>query len=111
MPEDMSDRGARELRSRLAEELAGIEDDGFTDAVMRRLRQRLLLRRVTLVSAVCIGAAVALVPALETAAALSVTVADLIRQWAHGDPSPPLVLAAMVTIALILPSMVRLLED
>lgn len=62
MAEHMKDADDRLLESLFA---AGpIADDGFSDALVRRIRRKLWTRRLCLMSAVTIGGAIALKPAL-----------------------------------------------
>ena len=48
-----------------------IADAGFSDAIMKRIRRRLWLRRLALPAAVLLGAAVALEPAANLVQALA----------------------------------------
>lgn len=93
-----------------------IADNGFSDRVVRRIRRRLWLRRITLPAAAAIGAAIALKPLATLATSLAVFLRELplageltgaVASWV---PSLPMLFAGGMLLAVMLAGL-RLLDD
>lgn len=69
MAEKIKDAEDQLLESMFA--LEPIADSGFSQGVVRRIRRQLWLRRLALPIALCIGAAIAMKPALQLTLAVS----------------------------------------
>ncbi len=91
-----------------------IADEGFSRGIVRRIRRRLWIRRITLPGAAAIGAAIAVKPlaALVTmlfdfARALPVDVVQQTTAWL--PPLPMIVLGAMLLVVMLLG--LRMIEE
>ena len=92
-----------------------IADDGFSNRVVRRIRRRIWLRRLSLPVAAAIGASISIKPLAGLVASLyglmsSVAAPELLAL--SGDKLPPvhLLVAGGMLLALVIAS-VRLLEE
>ena len=85
MADRMSDREDELLTSLFAAE--PVADDGFSDRVMRKLRWRLWVRRLTLPVAALIGFAVAINPLLELLALMPSLATLVPAGWSTGMSS------------------------
>ena len=88
-----------------------LADEGFSGAILRRIRQRLWLRRIVLGAAAAVGGVLALGPLFELAVALSEGLVVAATRW--NDPAwlaqhQALVITALAALAL--PGAIRLLE-
>ena len=111
MHDDSSDREDQALSRLFRREAPAVADHGFTDQVMASVRWQIRLRRLILATAIGIGLAISLAPASVALVEFSGDLAGLISQWTPKSwGSPPLMLAALILGALVLPSVVRMLE-
>ena len=88
-----------------------LQDEGFGDTVMRRIRRRLWVRRVILGTAVVVGGALALGPVTELSVLLSEALVVAATRW--NDPAWLAQNQALLVLALLAvawPGAIRLLE-
>ena len=88
-----------------------LEDEGFSDIVLRRIRRRLWVRRVVLGTAVVVGGVLALGPVTELAVLLSEALLTVAIRW--NDPAWLAQNRAGLILALLAvawPGAMRLLE-
>jgi len=84
---NMADK-IRDAEDRLLESMfrsKPIDDGGFSDRIITRIRRRLWLRRLTLPIAMLAGAAIAIKPLLQVAAVLS-TLTDFVPRYSFALP-------------------------
>ncbi|MDH3533564.1 MAG: hypothetical protein OEO82_11590 [Gammaproteobacteria bacterium] len=112
----MADR-IKDAEDRLLESIfvsTPIADDGFSDRVVRRIRRHIWIRRLTLPTAMFVGAAIASKPLMQlitvSASLLDVVLQEAITLPAIPLPQLPLILlgGALLVIAMLT---VRMLEE
>ena len=88
-----------------------LQDEGFGDTVMRRIRRRLWMRRVVLGTAGVVGGALALGPVTELSVLLSEALLTVATRW--NDPAwlaQNQTLLVLALLAVAWPGAIRLLE-
>ena len=112
MAERIKDAEDRLLESLFAS--GSINDDGFSDRIVRRIRRQMWIRRLTLPTAVLVGAAVALKPATQLLAVIPTLIGalpqDLVEIPAVAVPQLPIVLLGGTLLAIVVLT-ARMLEE
>lgn len=111
MSEDRDDALDRLLAREFSRAFEPRADDGFTEAVVRRLRRRESLRGLTLGLAAAAGLGIAFVPLLDMAGALADFLPLIADDWrAEEMPGQYRYLAIAVLLGLASPLLIRFLE-
>lgn len=101
----------RLLEREFGRALEPVDDDGFSEAVMRRVRRRGRIRILALTLAGAIGLGLAFVPLMQVAGALNDFAPLLTEGWRLSElPGQYRYIAAAVLLGLASPLLIRLLE-
>jgi len=107
----------RDAEDRLLETMFDSEpitDNGFSDNIIRRIRRRIWIRRLTLPTAILIGGAIAMKPALQliviVSRLLSIVPNDLLAAPVTAIPQLPIVLLGAMLLVIGMLS-IRMLEE
>ncbi|MGB5622180.1 MAG: hypothetical protein WBN65_06785 [Gammaproteobacteria bacterium] len=99
------------LRGLFARNLDAPPDDGFTEAVMRRIQRRLRTRKTVLTIATVGGGLLALGPAYDLSLAFSNAITQATAGWSGTDWLPQYRILAMAALTAILAPVVTAIVD
>jgi len=112
MDEVQDIREEKQLTALFAGALGPLADEGFSAAVVRRIRRRIWIRRAVLGGAVIVGALLAFPPAYELAVSAGDGLASLISHWAQVRlPIDHQTLGIGLVAVIIGPLLVSMLEE